>query len=231
MNKPRVLAIIPARGGSKGLARKNVIDLAGKPLIAWTIEASTNSKYITRTIVSSEDSEILSVSKKYGIEVVERPPDLASDDATSESVVKHVLDYLRLKNEEYDVLILLQPTSPLRTSSDIDNALAVKLETNATAVISITESDNKILKSFKYANNGFLEGIANNSYPFISRHKLPKTYLSNGALYIVDIGEFMKNCSFLTDKTIGYLMDNSKSVDIDTQEDLDKVAKIIHSKL
>ena len=90
----KVLAIIPARGGSKGLPRKNIIDFDGKPLIAWTIEASLNSKYITKTVVSSDDDEILNISKKYGSDTIKRQFDLASDNATSESVVKHAIDYL-----------------------------------------------------------------------------------------------------------------------------------------
>ena len=101
----RILSIIPARGGSKGLPRKNIIDLAGKPLIAWTIEASISSKYITKTIVSSDDDEILEVSKKYGSEIVRRPDNLASDTATSESVVEHVIDYLKYKGEEFDIVV------------------------------------------------------------------------------------------------------------------------------
>ena len=230
MTNLRVLAVIPARGGSKGLPRKNIVDLAGKPLIAWTIEASLNSKYITKTVVSSDDKEISSVAREYGLEVVQRPENLASDDATSESVVKHVVDFFRLNKEEFDVLILLQPTSPLRTSSDIDNAFLIKLENKATAVISVTQNDNKILKSFKYTSKGFLEGISNNSYPFTSRHKLPKTYLSNGAIYIVDVEEFIKRCSFLTDETVGYSMEASKSYDIDTQEDLAKIARLFDSR-
>jgi CMP-N-acetylneuraminic acid synthetase len=90
----RILSIIPARGGSKGLPRKNIVDLVGKPLIAWTIEASLNSKYITKTVVSSDDIEILDISIKYGAGVVRRPSELANDIATSESVVKHSIDYL-----------------------------------------------------------------------------------------------------------------------------------------
>ena len=100
----RVLAIIPARGGSKGLPRKNIIDLAGKPLISWTIEASMNSKFITKTVVSTDDNEISSVSRKYGVEVVLRPGKLARDGSTSESVVKHVVDFYRLNQEEFDVI-------------------------------------------------------------------------------------------------------------------------------
>ena len=131
----KVLAIIPARGGSKGLPRKNIADLAGKPLIAWTIEASLNSKYITKTMVSSDDKEILDISVEYGAEIIKRPENLASDDATSESVVKHAIDCLEATGEVFDIVVLLQPTSPLRNSKDIDNAIELMFSSDATSSV------------------------------------------------------------------------------------------------
>ena len=118
----RVLSIIPARGGSKGLSRKNIVNLAGKPLIVWTIEASLGSKYITKTVVSSDDKEILDISVEYGAEIIRRPDYLAGDTTTSESVVSHAIDYLQSTGEEFDIVVLLQPTSPLRNAKDIDNS-------------------------------------------------------------------------------------------------------------
>jgi CMP-N,N'-diacetyllegionaminic acid synthase len=223
----RILSIIPARGGSKGLPRKNIIDLAGKPLIAWTIEASISSKYITKTIVSSDDDEILEVSKKYGSEIVRRPDNLASDTATSESVVEHVIDYLKSIGEEFDLIILLQPTSPLRTFSDINRAFEIVFDSDATALISVTEIDNKFLKSFKENSNGFLKSVSNNEYPFMRRQDLPITYIGNGAIYIIMMDEFMKKLSFLTDRTAPYIMDVAKSLDIDTFSDVQKASDIL----
>ena len=223
----RILSIIPARGGSKGLPRKNIIDLAGKPLIAWTIEASISSKYITKTIVSSDDDEILEVSKKYGSEIVRRPDNLASDTATSESGVEHVIDYLKSIGEEFDLIILLQPTSPLRTFSDINRAFEIVFDSDATALISVTEIDNKFLKSFKENSNGFLKSVSNNEYPFMRRQDLPITYIGNGAIYIIMMDEFMKKLSFLTDRTAPYIMDVAKSLDIDTFSDVQKASDIL----
>jgi CMP-N-acetylneuraminic acid synthetase len=219
----RILAIIPARGGSKGLPRKNIIDLAGKPLIAWTIEASLKSKYITETVVSSEDSEILEISKQYRSNIIKRPDELALDTTASEPVIKHVIEKLKQKNQEFDYLVLLQPTSPLRDVKNIDNAFDILFQSDATALISVSEIDNKILKAFKENRDGFIEGVSNNRYPFMRRQDLPKTYLSNGAIYIIRVDEFIKNSSLFTNKTVSYIMDEIESLDIDTIEDLERV--------
>ena len=220
----RILSIIPARAGSKGLPRKNMIDLAGKPLIAWTIEASLNSKYITKTVVSSDSDEILKIAKEYGADIIKRPVDLATDTASSESVVAHVLENIE---EEFNFVVLLQPTSPLRNTEDIDNSFEKLFRENVTALISVCETDNKILKAFKENEKGFMEGLSNNKYPFMRRQDLPKTYMSNGAIYIVKVSDFLKNDSFYTDKTISYIMDEAKSLDIDSYEDLNKVKEFI----
>jgi len=224
----KILSIIPARGGSKGLPRKNIADLAGKPLIAWTIEASLNSKYITKTIVSSDDKEILDVAIKYGSEIIKRPDNLATDTATSESVVKHAIDYLESIGEVFDIVILLQPTSPLRDFKDINGAFESMFDSGATAVISTCEFDNKILKTFIESSNGFLEGISNNKYPFMRRQDLPKVYMSNGSIYIIDTKTFKNVNSFMTDKTLNYLMPKKGSVDIDSSDDLIQVEKILN---
>jgi CMP-N,N'-diacetyllegionaminic acid synthase len=223
----KVLSIIPARGGSKGLPRKNILDLVGKPLIAWTIEASLNSKYITKTIVSSDDDEILNISKKYGADILKRPNEFATDASSSEVVVRHAIENI---NESFDYIILLQPTSPLRDAANINNAFENLFKENATALISVCEIDNKILKAFKENEDGFIEGISNNKYPFMRRQDLPKTYLSNGAIYIIKVDEFLKNNSFFTNKTVSYLMNDVASTDIDSKEDLEKAESFIDDK-
>jgi len=226
----KILSIIPARGGSKGLPRKNIIDLNGKPLIAWTIEASLKSKYITDTYVSSDDNEILEISKKYKANILKRPKELATDTASSESVVEQVINELKKQNKSYDYIILLQPTSPLRDEKDIDKAFKMLFEKQATALISVKEYDNKILKAFIDNKDGFIEGIRNNYYPFMRRQDLPKTYMSNGAIYIIKTDEFMKNKSFWTNKTIKFVMNEVKSMDIDTKEDLEKVREYLNER-
>jgi CMP-N-acetylneuraminic acid synthetase len=216
----KVLAVIPARGGSKGLKGKNIIDLAGKPLIAWSIEASLNSRYIDETIVSSDSDEILNVAKYFGAKVIKRPSEYATDSSKSEVVLSHALENVA---QDYDYVVLLQPTSPLRDTKEIDAAFEKLLSSDATALISVYEIDNKILKAFKEDKKGYIEGVSNNEYPFMPRQNLPKTYMSNGAIYIVSVKEFLDKKSFFTDKTISYLMSDIKSLDIDTKDDLEKV--------
>ncbi|MCT7556042.1 acylneuraminate cytidylyltransferase family protein [Aliarcobacter butzleri] len=223
----KIVSIIPARGGSKGLPGKNIIDLAGKPLIAWTIEASLKSKYITKTIVSSDDNNILEISKKFGVETIKRPNELALDTTPTEPVIEHVLKSLE-NIEQYDYLILLQPTSPLRDEKDIDSAIKLLIQKKVSALISTKEIDNKILKAFKNNENGYLEGISNNIYPFMRRQDLPKVFMPNGAIYIIKIDEFLKTKILFTDKTISFEMSEEKSFDIDTKEDLKKIKKYMN---
>ncbi|MCT7593292.1 acylneuraminate cytidylyltransferase family protein [Aliarcobacter butzleri] len=224
------MSIIPARGGSKGLPGKNIIDLAGKPLIAWTIEASLKSKYITKTIVSSDNNNILEISKKFGLETIKRPDELALDTTPTEPVIEHVLKSLE-NIEQYDYLILLQPTSPLRDEKDIDSAIKLLIQKKVSALISTKEIDNKILKAFKNNENGYLEGIANNKYPFMRRQDLPKTFMPNGAIYIVSVKDFLKTKRLFTDKTISFEMSEEKSFDIDTKEDLNKCNDILNRNI
>lgn len=226
----KILAIIPARGGSKGLPKKNILDLLSKPLIVWSIDAALNSKYITKTLVSSDNDEILSISKKYGSSTIKRPDILATDTASSESAVLDALKKLKEDSEEYDYLILLQPTSPLRDAKDIDEAFEIFFNSDATALISVCETDNKILKAFKKNDSGYIDGISNNDYPFARRQDLPKTYMSNGAIYIIKVDEFLKSEKLFTDKTISYVMSDEKSIDVDTKEDFESIETILKVK-
>ena len=223
----KIISIIPARGGWKGLPKKNILELAGKPLIAWTIESSLKSKYISKTIVSSDCDEILNISSKYGSEILKRPDELARDTTPTEPVVEHILQNIKdLGN--YSYLVLLQPTSPLRDEKDIDEAISKLIqEKDATALISVKEIDNKILKAFKINNNGYLEGISNNKYPFMRRQDLPKVFMPNGAIYIISINEFLKTKRLFSDNAISYLMNEEKSLDIDTIDDFEKIKNYI----
>ena len=223
----KILAIIPARGGSKGIPKKNIVDLGGKPLIAWTIEASLKSKYITDTYVSSDDDEILNISKKYGANTIKRPAELATDTATSESVVEHIIYELKKQHKLYDCIVLLQPTSPFRDEKIISGAIESFFSKNATSLISVNEIDNKVLKAFVENKNGFIEGIKNNIYPFLRRQDLPKVYMSNGAIYIIKTDEFLRDKSFWTPKTIEFIIGEKESLDIDSINDLDKVKKCL----
>ncbi len=213
----RVLGLIPARGGSKGILNKNIVDLGGKPLIAWTIEAALKSKYVTDTVVSSDHEKILDVARKAGAQILKRPLELAADDTPSEAVALHALEKLP---ERYDYLMLLQPTSPFRDAETIDTACENFFASDATALISLLRVDNKILKAFKSNEKGFIEGIAGNRYPFMPRQSLPDTYMSNGAIYLIRTDLFLRNRSFWSDRTLPFVMGEYESLDIDTPEDL-----------
>ncbi len=225
MKMLKFLSIIPARGGSKGIPKKNIIELAGKPLIAWTIEASLKSKYISKTIVSSDSDEILNIASKYNCHTIKRPGELATDEANSQVVIEHVLK--NINADSYDYLLLLQPTSPLRDSKDIDLAIEKIIEKKATALISVYTPEHTPLKAFLQNEEGFLKGLVNNKYPFLRRQDLPTVYMPNGAIYIIKIDEFLKHKQLFTNQTIHYKMSIEKSLDIDTFEDLHLVSKIL----
>ncbi|MEO9570952.1 MAG: acylneuraminate cytidylyltransferase family protein [Polaribacter sp.] len=221
----KVIAIIPARGGSKGIPRKNLVNFLGKPLMQWSIEAALKSKYITDVVVSSDDDEILNEAQKNKeVIAIKRPIKLAQDNSKTEPVLTHVLE--SLKEIKYDYLILLQPTSPLRTSKDIDFAFEKLLNSKATSLISVCELEHHPYKSFNIDEKGYLQGIINNDFPFYPRQSLPKTYRANGAIYIIKVNDFLNKNTLLTDKTIHFEMSVETSLDIDTLEDLKLASKL-----
>lgn len=224
----KILAIIPARGGSKSIPKKNIIPVGGKPLIAWSIEAARKSKYIDKVIVSSDSEEILRVASKYGAEPIKRPAKLATDTALPEPVIFHVLDHLKMEKYIPDIIVYLQPTSPLRSSEDIDNAFDVFLKNKGTALNSVYEVEKNYLKTFLKNKHGFLVGAVNDKYPFTNRQKLPSLYMPNGAIYIIYTSVFKKTKMLFADKTIPFLMHGEKNIDLDTMEDLKKLRKIIN---
>lgn len=219
----KVLAIIPARGGSKRLPKKNILPLAGKPLIAWTIEAAKKSKYIDKVIVSSDDKEILNISKEYNVDTIKRPPELSTDTSTTFDAVKHVLE----NTDYHDYTILLQPTSPLRNEKHIDEAFEVLIDKNADAVISVCEADHppqwyNVLPEDKSMTHFLKEDIKNKR-----SQDLGKYYRINGAIYICNTKKLLENKTFFLNKNIfAYVMDRYYSVDIDEYIDF-KIAECL----
>ena len=226
----KVVAVIPARAGSKGIPGKNLLNIGGKPLISWSIEAAVNSAAIDKIIVTSDGDEILSVAKSYKeVTALKRPAELAQDHTPTAPVIVHALKELKIDGEEYNYLILLQPTSPLRNHKDIDAAFEVLKASDANTLISVVQPSHHPLKSFKSNENGYLEGLVNNEYPFMPRQVLPKAYQPNGAIYIIEVKEFLERETFFTNKTIAYEMSASKSIDLDTAEDIEKIEKQLKS--
>lgn len=226
----KILAIVPARGGSKGLPRKNIIMVRNKPMIAWSVEAALKSKYVSDVVVSSDDDEILSIAKQYGAECSKRPAELAQDDTSTEAVVKYVIQWFEDAGRFYDYILLLQPTSPLRDENEIDRSIEILMSNKESdSLISVCETDNKILKAFLVDSNGRLNGISNNSYPFMRRQDLPSTYMSNGAIYIAEVKGFMEKMSFYLNFPIPYVMSKEKSIDVDSASDVDIINNLERS--
>lgn len=216
--KKSVLAIITARGGSKGLPRKNVLMAGGRPLIAWTISAARESSAIDRVVLSSDDDEIMEAAKMWGCEVpFRRPPELASDTATSMDVVLHALDQL----PGYDFVVLLQPTSPLRTSADIDAAFKQILSSGAPSCVSVCEAEQSPYWMYRLKENGQLTKLIPESIGVTRRQDLPLVYTLNGAIYIAQIDWLRKTKSFIGDGCIAYQMPRERSIDIDNAEDFE----------
>ena len=218
--KPKIIAIIPARGGSKGLPRKNIRLLSGKPLIAYSIEVALQSKYIDKVVVSTDDEEIAGISKDYGAEVpFLRPKELSMDDSPTIDTILHVIDWFENKNEFFDIVILLQPTSPLKTINNINEAIKLFLNNkNVLSLVSIKENEHPPFWSFKTENN-FIKPLFESEYFNKRRQELPKSYMPNGAIFISYIDTLKEYKTFYTLKTIGYIMPPEQSIDIDNEFD------------
>lgn len=214
-----MIAIIPARGGSKGLPGKNIKLLHGKPLIAYTIEAALKAKGISRVIVSTDDENIAKVALEYGAEIPFMRPDfLATDEATSLEVYKYTLE--RLEKEDnicIEDFVVLQPTSPLRNEQHIDEAIALFHDKNAHSVISYCKEAHPILWHKYITEEGKFEEIFEGNYQK-NRQEIKATYFPNGAIYIFK-KSILVNGNYYNDHSFAYLMDRLFSVDIDTEAD------------
>lgn len=225
----RILGIIPARGGSKGVPRKNIRPLAGKPLIAWTIEAALASKSLNRVIVSSEDREILEIAQKWGAEVpFTRPMELAQDTTPGIAPVIHALETLP---ENYDFVVLLQPTSPLRESQDIEAAVQLCLESSAPACVGVVESAQSPYWMFTRADNCRLTPLMAREKLPARRQDLPVTYSVNGAVYVASVPWFLREKTFFSPETVGYVMSQERSLDIDNELDLAVAEMVLGSRI
>lgn len=223
-----MIALIPARGGSKGLPGKNTMLLVGKPLIAYAIESALNSKYISEVYVSTDSKEIAEIAKKYGAKVpFLRPMYLATDEALAVDTYIFMLDKWQESGKNVDSLIILQPTSPLRTSANIDEAIELFHSKNASSVISYTEESHPI-SWHKYVNEDltfspiFEEEIVN-------RQQKRKTYYPNGAIFIFKEG-LIREKKYYNENSFAYLMSRQNSIDIDTLDDFEYAEFLLTKK-
>lgn len=228
----KVLGIIPARGGSKGVKKKNIKQLCGKPLIAYTIESALKSN-LHDVIVSTDDIQIKQVSEKFGATVpFIRPYELSDDNASSLDVAIHALKYMESSNLiKYDAIMLLQPTSPFRNSSDINSCIdLLKKNKKADSVISVVDVGSNHPARMKYISNNILIDppfceIKENQ----NRQELEPMYIRNGVIYLTK-SKIIKKRSFKGKKSLAYIMSSSRSINIDTQYDFDLCEWIIKSK-
>ncbi|MEA3353987.1 MAG: acylneuraminate cytidylyltransferase family protein [Campylobacterota bacterium] len=215
MNK-KFLIIIPARAGSKRLKDKNILDLNGKPLISWSIEAALNLPINKDIVVSSDSDRVLNIARQYNVKTIKRPKHLADDNSSTIDVVLHTIEQFK---KCYDYIVLLQPTSPLRTQQHIEEAIDLLEKHQCDAVVSVCEVDHPIQWNLNVPDN---LDISQESKSILNKRsqELGKTYRLNGAIYIVRTSRVLKEKSFfLQDKISAYIMQKGCSIDIDDMFD------------
>lgn len=214
-----MLVVIPARGGSKGVPGKNIKELHGKPLIAYTIEAALHAQGIHRVVVSTDSKEIAEVARRYGAEVpFLRPAYLADDTASAVDVYIHIAEYMMEQfGEDMSKFMVLLPTAPLRDEGNIEEALAFWKEKKASTLISMTEADVPISWYYVQNDRGYIENAGFDSANAINNRQVNrKYYIPNGAIYILDYNLLKKGRTYYDDNTVAYIMNKEKSIDIDT---------------
>ncbi len=227
----KILGIIPARGGSKGLPKKNIKLLGGKPLIAWSIDSAKESELISTLIVNSDCDEIIEIAKKFNVEIpFKRPDSLAIDTASTKDVIIHTLDFYRKKNIEFDYVVLLQPTTPFRKKGDIDLAIKLALSSNAEMVVSVKETAaNPYYVLFEENNLGFLKKSKEGN--FTRRQDCPKVYEYNGSIYVIKVASLLKNNSMTFSTTLKFEMSDLFSIDIDNEFDFQFAEFLLNKNL
>lgn len=219
-----VLAVIPARGGSKRLPRKNLKELDGRPLLGHAIEHAKSASTVDRTVVSTENDEIKAIAKEYDCEVpFDRPAELATDTATADEAVHHMLTAFQKQEETtFDVVCMVLTTTPFREPADIDKAVRKLTETDAKSVVSVTDFDHPPFYAVDTDTDGFLYPYFGDEYLWSTTRsqEFPKVKCPNGAVFVAEVDALFNNGSFYTEKTSGYYMPPERSLDIDEPYDL-----------
>lgn len=228
--KLNILGIIPARGGSKGIPRKNIKLLAGKPLIHYTITEAKKSKYLSYIVVSTEDVEITNLVEKYGVDVVKRPDELSADDTPTAHVVQHVIKYLQEKeNKNFNIIVVLQPTSPLRLVSDIDGAIEMFMKKKCDSVVSVSQVQHPPHWMYTIERDILVPILKGKN--ILRRQDAPKIYQLNGAVFVTSKEHLLKNNLIFSGEIRPYIMSIERSIDIDSPLDLKLAELIISHKL
>lgn len=232
MSERTVLALITARGGSKGIPGKNIAPLGGKPLIAWSIEAARRSRHVSRVVVSTDDEEIARVSRAWGAEVpFMRPRELALDHSPHIPVILHAVEWMELHGQcRPEYVLLLQPTSPLRRSEDIDAAVELIRERGVDSVIGVGEAASHPYLAKRIREDGWMEDFTPKPEGYLSRQSLPPAFAINGAIYLVRRDVLMERKALQTERSVVYVMPPERSLDIDTPWDLHLAELILRDR-
>lgn len=230
----RILALITARGGSKGLPRKNVLPLLGKPLVAWTVEQATHCQLIDRVIVSTDDTEIAEASRQAGADVpFMRPEELSRDQSTSMGVVFHALDWCAAVGDSYDYLVLLEPTSPLRRHDDLHRALELLIdrEEGADAIVSLGEVHLENPFVMKVIKDGYLAPLMSAATTITQRQQYPQVFFPYGVIYASKVSSLHQHKTFYPERTIPFPISRWQNYEIDDRLDFLCVEAILKDKL
>lgn len=227
----RILALIPARGGSKGIPNKNIIDLCGKPLIAYSILAARNSQYIDDIIVSTDSESIRKVALEYGAAVpFLRPAHLASDTSKTIDCMLHAIEYLSNTGNNYDYVVLLQPTQPIRKPDFIDEAIQELADSKQNSLVSVCRVTEHPILMRTITKEGTLKSLLPISST-VRRQDFPDVYKVNGSIYINRIDEHFNNSTSLNDNILPYYMEEQYSIDIDSLDDLQKAKQFLEQNV
>jgi CMP-N-acetylneuraminic acid synthetase len=223
MVQDQIIAIIPARGGSKGLSRKNIRPLCNKPLVAWTIEQALNCKYFDVTIVSTDDEEIAEISQSYNAEVpFLRPKELALDTSPTFDTIKHAITWFEERDDFFDLVVLLEPTSPLRRKNDLNDALEIFMKKYeiADSLVSLGEVHMEKPYLLKNVENGFVTSFVSKEESYHQRQQLPTAYFPYGVIYLSKRDTLIRSGSFYQKRTIPFFIERWQNYEVDDLYDL-----------
>lgn len=229
----KVLCVIPARSGSKGLPGKNKMMFCGKPLLAWSVEQSLSCQYVDTTVVSSDDPETIEIARNYGAEVpFIRPIELSTDEASSIDVVLHAIDYYKKERDiHFELVVLLEPTSPLRDCSDIDRAIEqLRVHPVARSIVGVTKAECSHPAFMAYMQDGLLKPYRGN-FQAVRRQDIETLYYFEGSVYASYIDTLVERRAFYHDLTLGYSVPKHKAIEIDDQYDFIMAQSLMQAKL
>ncbi len=228
----RVLALIPARGGSKGCPGKNSRLRCGRPLVAWSVVAALGSSAIDSVVVSTDDMAVADAARAAGADVpFVRPAELAGDDAPMSEVIRHALRELEASGVFFDYLVLLQPTSPLRTSADIDAAFERLADTDGSAVVSVCQAEHSPRWIGRLPEDGNMDTFLDSAAARSNRQDLGTFFRLNGSIYLAEVPYLIEQGGFLGPATYALVMSQEDSVDVDTELDFEVAECLLAKRL